>query len=141
MVAIQAKDGKIIRIERNILNLLPSLQSNIDDKTIEQNDKLAVIHSVDINSEILKEIIEWCEYHKRCTPEKDNKRDGNRASWELCEWDRGFFLENRQKFGELVDAAILLDMEHLCDACSIYVTERFREYKESGESPRYCNSS
>lgn len=110
-------------------------------KTNEQNGKLAVTHSVDINSEILKEIIEWCKYHKRCTPEKDNKRDGKRASWELCEWDRGFFLENRQKFGELVDAAILLDMEHLCDACSIYVTERFKEYKESGESPRYCNSS
>ncbi|VDO11286.1 unnamed protein product [Rodentolepis nana] len=135
-VRIQAKDGNIVRIETNLLNLIPTLHRKISGESDEQDGKLYV----EINSEVLQEIIAWCEYHNRCPTEKDNKREGNRSSWELCEWDRGFFLENRQKFDELVDAAIVLDMEHLCDACSIYVTERFREFTEYGQLLGYQHS-
>nr|CDS33249.1 S phase kinase associated protein 1A [Hymenolepis microstoma] len=136
-VRIQAKDGNIVWIETNLLNLIPSLHRRISGIIDEQDGRLSTVHSVEINSGVLQEIIEWCDYHNRCSTEKDNKRQGNRSSWELCEWDKGFFLENRQNFDELVDAAIVLDMEHLCDACSIYVTERFREFKEYGQSLRY----
>lgn len=101
------------------------------DGEIEQDE------AIDLNkvsSETLQAVIEWCNYHKICTPENDNKREGPRSTWQLCQWDRAFFLEKRRIYEDIMEAAIILEMDNLSDACSVYNAKLFQDFQEYGES-------
>ncbi|VDL58936.1 unnamed protein product [Hymenolepis diminuta] len=135
-IRIRTNENVILEIAEDIVSLIPLLSDTANglsqsDGEIEQDE------AIDLNkvtSETLQAVIEWCNYHKICTPENDNRMEGPRSTWQLCQWDRAFFLEKRRIYEDIMEAAIILEMDNLSDACSVYNAQLFHDFQDYGES-------
>ncbi|KAM3188115.1 hypothetical protein ACTXT7_000884 [Hymenolepis weldensis] len=138
LIRVRTNENVIFEIADDTVSLIPLLSDTASDSSLFQSvGEIKQDEVIDLNkvsAETLQAVIEWCNYHKICTPGNDNKREGPRSTWQLCQWDRAFFHENRRIHEDIMEAAIILEMDNLSDACSVYNAKLFQDFQEYGES-------
>ncbi|KAL7274201.1 hypothetical protein RUND412_002899, partial [Rhizina undulata] len=72
------------------------------------------IHIPNVNESVLKNVIEWCEYHKGDPPAAaDDDAENRKKSTIFDEWDQKFMQVNQEMLFELILAAKYFDIEPL----------------------------
>ncbi|EFA85203.1 hypothetical protein PPL_02203 [Heterostelium album PN500] len=119
-VKFESSDAQAFEVDREVANMFVAIKNLMEDI----GDDTNAIPLPNVTGEILKRVIEWCEYHI-AHPKPDEKRD----SKEIYEyqWDKTFCntIDHTTLF-ELVLAANYLDIKGLLDVTCKTVANMIR---------------
>jgi len=69
-----------------------------------------------VNENVLKKVIEWCDHHKGDSPAtNDDENDSRKRSTDIEEWDQKFMQVDQEMLFEIILAANYLDIKPLLD--------------------------
>ncbi|PVU86045.1 hypothetical protein BB559_005626 [Furculomyces boomerangus] len=112
MVVLKGSDGQLFVVERPIAEKSALIKSMLEDVG-ESDDPIPIPN---VNSEVLKKIIEYCEYHKNdVVPAADTYDDAANISDKISPWDKNFMNVDQEMLFELLTASNYLDIKPLLD--------------------------
>ena len=104
-IKLQSSDGEIFLVDVEIAKQ-SVLLLGMDDGDEE------VVPLPNVNSAILKKVIQWASYHKDDPPLPENKE---KRTDDICSWDADFLKVDTGTIFELIMAANYLDIKGLLD--------------------------
>ena len=104
-IKLQSSDGEIFPVDVEIAKQ-SVLLLGMDDGDEE------VVPLPNVNSAILKKVIQWASYHKDDPPLPENKE---KRTDDICSWDVDFLKVDKGTLFELIMAANYLDIKGLID--------------------------
>ncbi|KAF8996318.1 ubiquitin-protein ligase [Cyathus striatus] len=119
MVVLLSSDNELFTADKDIVNHVRGIKIDND------NDKPIFIENVE--SYILKKVLEYCEYHRNDPLPSDEEQSNRSGKRQMCEWDTNFFAPmNRDMLFDVINAAYHLDIKLLLDASCLTVANRIR---------------
>ena len=88
-IRLESNDGEIIPVEVDIAKEMVTIKTMLEDLGIneEAEDENDVVPLPNVDSNVLKKIIEWAEHHKKHPVVIKEQRD-----WTGLDWDKDQFL-------------------------------------------------
>ena len=95
---------------------------------IEEGEQDEELPLPNVKTQILRKVVEYCEYHKEKAPEAITKplRSANLAECNVSEWDIAFVSIDKEVLFELILAANYMDIRPLLDLCCAKVASMIR---------------
>jgi len=111
-IKLQSSDGDVFDVETEIAKSSITIKTMLEDLGMSGDDEIIPLPNV--NSAILKKVIQWATYHKDDppAPEDDENREKN---LEISTWDQDFLKVDQGTLFELILAANYLDIKGLLD--------------------------
>ena len=112
-IKLKSSDDEVFDVETDVVKLSVTLRTMLEDLGAEDDD---VIPLPNVNSAILKKVIEWGRYHVNDhTPTEDD--NANEKNSDVGPWDQEFVGVDQLTIFELILAANYLDIQGLLDLC------------------------
>jgi len=100
-----------------------SLEKAVAERSILIKNMLEDVGEIDqaipipnVNENVLKKVIEWCEHHRTDPPPPaDDDSDSRKKSSDIEEWDQKFMQVDQEMLFEIILAANYLDIKPLLD--------------------------
>ena len=89
-IRLQSSDGETCKVDLDVAKESVTIKTMLEDLAIEGDQDEEVVPLPNVNSEILKKVVEWATHHKN-NPVEIKEED--RIDWTGLEWDRDEFLE------------------------------------------------
>jgi S-phase kinase-associated protein 1 len=97
---LQSSDGDDIRVERRLLEKSVLIRDMISDLG---DEKLSgPIHIPGTGTKVLKQVVEWCQFHWDNPFKLDEDNQYSRKSSHIDKWDEAFMNRNRKMLKELI---------------------------------------
>lgn len=112
-VRLQSNDDQEFEVERDVAQQSVTIKNMLED--FEGTD--AAIPLPNVKGDILKRVIEYCEYHLK-NPEPQTDSDSKKledSSTDISDWDKKFCDVEQSTLFELILAANFLDIKPLLD--------------------------
>lgn len=124
-IKLQSSDGEIFEVEVEVARMSITLRTMLDDLGIEEDDG-EPIPVQNVNSAILRKVIQWSTYHKNDppTPEDDDSRE--KRTDDISSWDADFLKVDQGTLFEIILAANYLDIKGLLDVTCKTVANMIR---------------
>ncbi|UJR07686.1 hypothetical protein I4U23_011971 [Adineta vaga] len=112
-IKLQSNDGDTFDVDVEIAKQSATIKTMLEDLGMSEEDDIIPLPNV--NSAILKKVIQWATYHKDDPPppEDDENREKNLA--DISSWDQDFLKVDQGTLFELILAANYLDIKGLLD--------------------------
>jgi S-phase kinase-associated protein 1 len=112
-IKLQSSDGQIFPVDIEIAKTSETLKTMLEDLGITDETENEIVPLPNVNSEILKKVIDWAGQHKDdpVPTDEDEYKEFNYA--DLPEWDLEFLKMEQATLFELVLAANYLDIKGL----------------------------
>uniref|UniRef100_A0A914CEH6 Skp1-related protein n=1 Tax=Acrobeloides nanus TaxID=290746 RepID=A0A914CEH6_9BILA len=118
-ILLQSNDGEVFEVDRDVIRLSTTLNTMFQDLGMdapEAADSLVdPIPIQNVNSAILKKVIQWCQYHKDDPPLPDESDTKEKRTDDIPSWDVEFLKVDQGTLFELILAANYLDVKGLLD--------------------------
>jgi len=128
-VTLTSQDQQSIDVDVEVIKqskIVSQMMSDLGEDT--QMDALPIPN---VNSAILKKVIEWCNKHKEDQPDEESEGGARTGSDNnLPKWDTEFLKVDQGTLFEIILAANYLDIPKLLDYACITVADQIR-----GKSP------
>jgi len=112
-VTLISSDNEQFEVERAVAERSGLISSLLADT----GSTDAPIPLLQVSSNILQKILEWCEHHKNDPKQPTEEIDESRKrSTEINEWDQKFLAVDQEMMFELILASNYLDIKPLLDA-------------------------
>jgi len=111
---LQSNDGVEITIDRAVAERSMLIKNMLDD--LGDDAICSSIPIPNVNEQVLKKVIEWCEHHKNdpaTTPDDDS--DSRKKTTDIEEWDQKFMQVDQEMLFEIILASNYLDIKPLLD--------------------------
>lgn len=117
-IKLQAKDGEIFETDIEVAKCSGTIKTMLEDCGMDE-DHEAVVPLQNVNSFILRKILEWANYHKDDPlPTEDMDENREKRTDDISAWDAEFLNVSQGILFELILAANYLDTKGLLDvAC------------------------
>ncbi|XP_014211367.1 S-phase kinase-associated protein 1 [Copidosoma floridanum] len=118
-IKLLSNDNKTFTVDVKVARCSTTFKTMLDDLGLDENDDDdEPLYLSTINSEILKKILKWCEYHKDDPPvdEDDYEQGCASKSADMSEWDAEYFKVSNQTLFDILLTANYLDIKGLVDA-------------------------
>lgn len=124
-IKLQSSDGEIFEVDVEVARMSNTLRTMLDDLGIEEDDG-EPIPVQNVNSAILRKVIQWATYHKNDppTPEDDDARE--KRTDDISSWDSDFLKVDQGTLFEIILAANYLDIKGLLDVTCKTVANMIR---------------
>ena len=124
-IKLQSSDEEIFEVDVDVARMSVTLRTMLDDLGIEEDDG-EPIPVQNVNSSILRKVIQWATYHKNDppTPEDDDNRE--KRTDDISSWDADFLKVDQGTLFEIILAANYLDIKGLLDVTCKTVANMIR---------------
>ncbi|KAG5458269.1 MAG: S-phase kinase-associated protein 1A-like protein [Olpidium bornovanus] len=114
MVVLQSSDDELFTVSKEVAERSVLIKNMIED--VGESDE-SPIPLPNVNSQVLKKVIEYCEHHKSdpMPTGESEEESGRRRSDDIEEWDQNFMKVEQEMLFEIILAANYLDIKPLLD--------------------------
>ncbi|KAK3333608.1 Skp1 family, dimerization domain-containing protein [Cercophora scortea] len=114
-VTLESNDNVRIQIDRAVAErsmLIKNLMEDLGDDAVADS----AIPIPNVNEQVLRKVIEWCEKHKGDPIQSaEEENDNRKKTTEIDEWDQKFMQVDQELLFEIILAANYLDIKALLD--------------------------
>uniref|UniRef100_A0A0N4ZYE5 Skp1-related protein n=1 Tax=Parastrongyloides trichosuri TaxID=131310 RepID=A0A0N4ZYE5_PARTI len=118
-VPVKSSDGETFELEYDIIKQSGTLHTMLTDLGVDfTSEETLVIDPIELqnlNANIIKRIIQWCNYHKDDPPSHDDSDQHEKRTDDIPSWDVEFLKVDQGTLFELILAANYLDIKGLLD--------------------------
>jgi S-phase kinase-associated protein 1 len=113
-IKLRASDGEVLDVDVEVAKASVTIKSMLENLgDAEEGEEIPVAN---VNSAILKKVIEWAQYHKDDPPvHTDDDESRERRTDDIPQWDQDFLKVDQSVLFELIQAANFLDIKGLLD--------------------------
>ncbi|XP_015783951.1 S-phase kinase-associated protein 1 [Tetranychus urticae] len=113
-IKLQSSDGETFVVDVEIAKASVTIKTMLEDLGMEdEDDDVVPLHNV--NSTILKKVIQWATYHKDDPPPPEEDDNREKRTDDIGTWDADFLKVDQGTLFELILAANYLDIKGLLD--------------------------
>ena len=118
IIKLRAKDGKILKVPRDVIKQMVAIQTMLDcpgveDNNDEDNEPIPIFA---VNGEVLDKLVKWTKYHIENTD--------NSAEYKV--WSFQFFMDSLGEIFVLEEGAKYLDLRSYLNTTEILMDEKFQ---------------
>lgn len=113
-VKLQSSDYKVFEVDVEIAKQSEVIRPMVEDCDYDDYDD-EPIPLLNVNSTILKKVIEWATYHKDDPPPPEDEENREKRTDDIEPFDREFLKVDQSTLFELILAANYLDIKSLLD--------------------------
>ncbi|RPB05664.1 E3 ubiquitin ligase SCF complex, Skp subunit [Choiromyces venosus 120613-1] len=111
-IKLLSSDQATITVEKSVAERSILIKNMLEDV----GEVTEAIPIPNVNENVLKKVIEWCEHHKGDPPaQADDDSDSRKKSSDIDEWDQKFMQVDQEMLFEIILAANYLDIKPLLD--------------------------
>lgn len=115
-IKLQSSDNEIFECDIAVAKCSATIRTMLDDLGIDENSVDEIVPLPNVNSVILKKVIEFCTYHKDDPiPTQEEEENKERRTDDIITWDLDFLKVDQGTLFELILAANYLDIRGLLD--------------------------
>ncbi|KAK9449803.1 E3 ubiquitin ligase SCF complex, Skp subunit [Limtongia smithiae] len=112
MVKLISSDGESFKVDKEIAERSVLIKHMIEDA----GDAGTEIPIPNINANVLKKVLEWCEHHKSDPISvSEDETDQRKKLTDIDEWDQKFMQVDQEMLFEIIVAANYLDIKALLE--------------------------
>ena len=109
-IKLQSSDGEVFDVDVEIAKLSVTIKTMLEDLGMDEDDE-EVVPLPNVNSTILKKVIQWATYHKDDPPTPDDDENKEKRTDDISSWDADFLKVDQGTLFELILAANYLDIK------------------------------
>ncbi|CAH0669003.1 unnamed protein product [Spodoptera exigua] len=113
-IKLQSSDSEIFTVDVEIAKCSITIKTMLEDLGME-DDEEEVVPLPNVNSAILKKVIQWATYHKDDPPLPEDDENKEKRTDDISSWDADFLKVDQGTLFELILAANYLDIKGLLD--------------------------
>ncbi|KAF5308259.1 hypothetical protein FQR65_LT06252 [Abscondita terminalis] len=113
-IKLQSSDGETFEIDVEIAKCSVTIKTMLEDLGMD-DDEEEVVPLPNVNSAILKKVIQWATYHKDDPPPPEDDENKEKRTDDISSWDADFLKVDQGTLFELILAANYLDIKGLLD--------------------------
>jgi len=111
-IKLLSSDQATITVEKSVAERSILIKNMLEDV----GEVTEAIPIPNVNENVLKKVIEWCEHNKGDPPaQADDDSDSRKKSSDIDEWDQKFMQVDQEMLFEIILAANYLDIKPLLD--------------------------
>ncbi|KAF7846054.1 hypothetical protein BT93_L5422 [Corymbia citriodora subsp. variegata] len=113
-LVLQSSEGDSHEVDKDVAErsvLIKNMVADLGDEAMTEPIPLS-----NINSGVLKKVVEWCTHHRNDPPTTaDDDGDARKKTTDIEEWDAKFMQVDQEMLFEIILAANYLDIKALLD--------------------------
>jgi len=109
-IKLQSSDGEVFDVDVEIAKLSVTIKTMLEDLGMDEDDEEVVLLP-NVNSTILKKVIQWATYRKDDPPTPDDDENKEKRTDDISSWDADFLKVDQGTLFELILAANYLDIK------------------------------
>jgi len=113
-IKLQSSDGETFNVEVEIARCSLTIKTMLEDLGMEEGED-EVIPLPNVNSSILRKVINWATHHKDDPPPAEDDENKEKRTDDISSWDADFLKVDQGTLFELILAANYLDIKGLLD--------------------------
>ncbi|KAI5641975.1 hypothetical protein NE865_05974 [Phthorimaea operculella] len=113
-IKLQSSDNEIFDVDVEIAKCSVTIKTMLEDLGMD-DDEEEVVPLPNVNSAILKKVIQWATYHKDDPPLPEDDENKEKRTDDISSWDADFLKVDQGTLFELILAANYLDIKGLLD--------------------------
>lgn len=114
MIKLKSSDNDVFDVDVEVAKASMTIKTMIDELGL--NDEAEEVPLPNVNSAILRKVIEWAEHHKDDpAPTAEDEETRDRRTDDIPDWDQKFLTVDQGTLFELIQAANYLDIKGLLD--------------------------
>lgn len=112
-IMLTTSDGIDIEVERQVAERSILIKNLLEDLGADSGEPIPIPN---VNEQVMRKVLEWCEQHKKDPPASaDDDSDSRKKSTDIDEWDQKFMQVDQEMLFEIILAANYLDIKALLD--------------------------
>ena len=124
-IKLRSADAEVFEVDVDVARMSATLRTMMDDLGLQQEED-EEIPIQNVNSSILRKVIQWATYHKQDPPVSDDDENQEKRSDDISSWDADFLKVDQGTLFEIILAANYLDMKGLLDVSCKQVANMIR---------------
>lgn len=113
-IRLQSCDNEIFAIDYEVAKCSTTIKTMVDDLGLDEGDE-EVVPLPNVNSSILRKVIQWATYHKDDPAVPEEEENKEKRTDDISSWDSDFLKVDQGTLFELILAANYLDIKGLLD--------------------------
>ncbi|KAK0732817.1 Skp1 family, dimerization domain-containing protein [Apiosordaria backusii] len=114
-IVLESNEGAKIQVDRIVAERSVLIKNLIDDLG-EEAVLAEPIPIPNVNTQVLRKVIDWCTHHKNDAAQSaDDDNDNRKKTTDIDEWDQKFMQVDQEMLFEIILAANYLDIKQLLD--------------------------
>ncbi|KAJ9593776.1 hypothetical protein L9F63_027581, partial [Diploptera punctata] len=113
-IKLQSSDGEVFEVDVEIAKCSVTIKTMLEDLGMDEDEE-EVVPLPNVNSAILKKVIQWATYHKDDPPPPEDDENKEKRTDDISSWDADFLKVDQGTLFELILAANYLDIKGLLD--------------------------
>lgn len=111
-IRLKSSDGELFTVDVEIAKASNTIKTMLDDIGMAADDGDDVINLPNVNSTILKKVIQWASYHKDDVPPQDEDESRDKRADDISTWDADFLKVDQ---GTLFELILVSYFRHILD--------------------------
>lgn len=132
-IKLQSSDGEIFDVDVDIAKASVTIKTMLEDLGMEEDDE-EVVPLPNVNSAILKKVIQWATYHKDDPPPPEDDENKEKRTDDISSWDADFLKVDQGTLFELILVSFNIFFFLFIDFVSL-VSEILRLFSRSCLNP------
>jgi len=101
-IKLQSSDGEVFEVDVEIAKCSVTIKTMLEDLGMDEDEE-EVVPLPNVNSAILRKVIQWATYHKDDPPPPEDDENKEKRTDDISSWDADFLKVNilPDCFGEL----------------------------------------
>jgi len=112
IIKLRSSNGEVFLVDFDVAKASMTIKTMVENLGLEEDDE-EIVPLPNVNSEILKKVIEWATYHKNDPPLPENYDMLEKRTDDICSWDAEFLKLDQGMLFELILAANYMDIKGL----------------------------
>ncbi|KMQ95471.1 s-phase kinase-associated protein 1-like protein [Lasius niger] len=113
-IKLQSSDGEVFEVDVEIAKCSVTIKTMLEDLGMDEDEE-EVVPLPNVNSAILRKVIQWASYHKDDPPPPEDDENKEKRTDDISSWDADFLKVDQGTLFELILAANYLDIKGLLD--------------------------
>ena len=113
-IKLQSSDGEVFEVDVDIAKCSVTIKTMLEDLGMDEDEE-EVVPLPNVNSAILRKVIQWATYHKDDPPPPEDDENKEKRTDDISSWDADFLKVDQGTLFELILAANYLDIKGLLD--------------------------
>lgn len=113
VIKLQSSDGEIFETDIQVAKCCGTIKTMLEDCGIDEEDE-AVVPLPNVNSAILRKVLQWAQFHKDDPPVADDDENKEKRTDDISSWDADFLKVDQGTLFELILAANYLETKGEC---------------------------
>ncbi|XP_053595666.1 S-phase kinase-associated protein 1-like [Microplitis demolitor] len=114
LIKLESNDNEIFEVDIKVAKMSVTIKTMLEDLGLGDDDD-EVVPLPNVNSAILKKVIEWAEYHKDDPPAPEEDQNQEKRCDDISVWDSDFLKVDQPTLFAIIRAANYLDIKGLMD--------------------------